>query len=523
VTRNTETTDALVVNLSSNDPGEAAVASTVTIPAGQAAADFIITGATDGVVDGDQTATITASATDYVSGSDSITVLDADVATLTLTIDAAEVAEDGVVTASVSRNTDTSTALTVGLVSSDVGEAVVSSSVVIPVGATSVSFMVSGVTDGVVDGTQLVTVTASASSFLDSSDQIDVLDIDSEQTDILYFSRKNNGSVVGLTFQNEDIVAYDGTDFRVVFDGTPWVSGSTLDAFRILENGEILMSFRTAGSVTGGSLSFDDSDIVKFVPDTQSWEIYLDGSDVGLSSNGEDIDSISFAPDGRLVVSTSGSSSANGVSSRDEDLIVFNATSFGDNTSGSFEMYFDGSDVGLDTSSGEDIDAVSVTDDGAIYMSTVGNFSVSGISGADEDVFVFDPASLGSGTAGSFRTDLFFNGSDFGFANDMGGLQVVTPAEGGGGAAGDALMVISYEVESIAAEVSDAKASNATEVSSTAEVMGPLTQAQWEFMVAGEMVDWSGQMEQVSPASDESSENETQLFCLDSVFADWGI
>ena len=105
----------------------------------------------------------------------------------------------------------------------------------------------------------------------------------------------------------------------------------------------------------------------------------------------------------------------------------------------------------------------------------------------------------------------------------MGGLQVVTPAEGGGGAAGDALMVISYEVESIAAEVSDAKASNATEVSSTAEVMGPLTQAQWEFMVAGEMVDWSGQMEQVSPASDESSENETQLFCLDSVFADWGI
>jgi hypothetical protein len=275
------------------------------------------------------------------------------------------------------------------------------------------------------------------------------------------------------------------------------------------------MSFTSAGSITGGSLSFDDSDIVKFTPDTQSWELYFDGSDVGLSSNGEDIDAISFAPDGRLVISTSGSSSANGVNSRDEDLIVFNDSSFGVNTVGSFEMYFDGSDVGLSTSSSEDVDAVSVTSDGAIYMSTTGNFSVSGISGADEDVFTFDPASLGSGTAGSFRTDLFFDGSDFGFGNDMGGLQVVdtvgvagaAPAAGAGEgeAAGDALMVIS-EVDSIAAET-----------------MGPLTRAQWEFMVSGEMArELSGQTDE-TPVSDESSEKETRLFCLDSVFADWGI
>ena len=69
--------------------------------------------------------------------------------------------------------------------------------------------------------------------------------------------------------------------------------------------------------------------------------MFFDGSDVGFTSNGEDIDSISFAPDGRLVISTSGSSSVNGVSARDEDLIVFNDDSFGSNTAGSFEMYFD--------------------------------------------------------------------------------------------------------------------------------------------------------------------------------------
>jgi hypothetical protein len=425
-----------------------------------------------------------------------------------------------VVTATVTRNTDTGTALTVDLASTDSQEAYVSPNVVIPTGAASATFDVYGQIDGIVDGTQTVLITANATDFVQGSDSIDVTDIDFEETDLFYFSRKNSGNVDGVLFQNEDIVAYDGNEFRVFFDGTPWVSGYTLDAFYIQDNGDILMSYSVAGSVSGASLSFDDSDIVKFSPSTQTWEMYFDGSDVGLTSNGEDVDSIGFAPDGRLVISTSGSSSTNGLSSRDEDIIVFNQSSLGANTDGSFEMYFDGSDVGLSTSSGEDVDAISITRDGTIYMSTVGSFSVTGISGRDEDVFVFEPSTLGSSTSGTFRPELYFDGSAYGFGNDVGGLQVANPpgsgsgnvaaAPGPGSGVPDGLMVLmDWEPE--------------VPVSAPAEVVGPLTFAQWKSLANSESALETVTAIKQPTSNDKVSEEETLLMCLDEVLAEWGI
>ncbi|MAI31796.1 MAG: hypothetical protein CMM07_09010, partial [Rhodopirellula sp.] len=478
---------------------------------------FTITGVEDGFVDGSQAVTITGTAAGFEAGTAGVAVLDVDTPTLTLEIAATEVAEDEVVTATVFRNTDTGSDLLVTLFSSDSGEAAVAQDVVIQSGSLSAVFNVAGQLDGEVDGTQTVTVTANADGFVPATDSIDVTDIDAELNDLFYFSRKNNGTVAGVLFQNEDIVAYNGSEFRVFFDGTPWASGLTLDAFYIQENGDILMSYSVAGTITGGLLSFDDSDILRFSPSTQAWDLYFDGSDVGLSSNGEDVDAIGFAPDGRLVISTSGSSSVNGVSSRDEDMIVFNQTSLGVNTAGSFEMYFDGSDVGLSTSSGEDVDAVSITSDGTIYMSTVGNFSVTGTSGADEDVFVFEPAVLGASTSGTFRPGLYFDGSAYGFGNDVGGLQVADPpangtndsgeaAPGLGGAAPDGLMVI-MDVEPL-------------------EVLGPMTLKQWQALTSSVFV--------LAPLSDapeivvqekveQTSGEATHLMCLDEVFSEWGI
>ncbi|MCP4943971.1 MAG: hypothetical protein GY924_18595, partial [Planctomycetaceae bacterium] len=519
ITRNTGNSGALVVNLASSDADEAAVSSSVTIPEGQSSVDFAISGVADGLVDGSQSATITGTATGFESGTGSVTVLNVDSPTLKLSIAETEVAEDGSVTATVSRNTDSGSSLLVSLFSSDSGEAVVAQDVVIPSGSLSASFSVSGQLDGEVDGTQTVTVTATAVGFADGSDSIDVTDVDSEINDLFYFSRKNNGTVDGVLFQNEDIVAYNGSEFRVFFDGTPWASGLTLDAFYIQDDGDILMSYSVAGSITGGSLSFDDSDIVRFSPATQTWALYFDGSDVGLSSNGEDVDSIGFAPDGRLVISTSGSTFANGVSARDEDMIVFNQTSLGANTAGSFEMYFDGSDVGLSTSSSEDVDAISITSDGTIYMSTVGNFSVTGTSGADEDVFAFEPANLGASTSGTFRPGLYFDGSAYGFGNDVGGLQVANPPASGSGAAAavpglgaaapDGLMII-MDFEPVV----------------PMEVLGPMTFAQWQSLGSSELVlaPMSEVPEMVDQnKADKTSDDDLHVMCLDEAFSEWGI
>ncbi|MFH1980584.1 MAG: CARDB domain-containing protein, partial [Pseudomonadota bacterium] len=66
----------LVVNLTSDDTSEITVPDTVTIPAGQTSAAFSLTIIDDAQVDGDQTVTVTASAAGWVSGSDTIVVVD---------------------------------------------------------------------------------------------------------------------------------------------------------------------------------------------------------------------------------------------------------------------------------------------------------------------------------------------------------------------------------------------------------------------------------------------------------------
>lgn len=71
ITRNTDTTDPLVVNLSSSDTTEATIQSTATIPAGQASVTVPLDAVDDAIIDGTQTVTITAS-TDPISGTDPI-------------------------------------------------------------------------------------------------------------------------------------------------------------------------------------------------------------------------------------------------------------------------------------------------------------------------------------------------------------------------------------------------------------------------------------------------------------------
>ena len=216
---------------------------------------------------------------------------------------------------------------------------------------------------------------------------------------------------------NEDIIAFDGTNFSLYFDGSDvGLAGLRLDAFAIVGANEVLLSFTVAGSVPGISETVDDSDIVKFTgtlgPETAgTFEMYFDGSDVGLTKSGEDVDAIELLPDGTLLISTIGSFSANGLSGLDEDVIAFTPTSLAEDTAGSFDLYFDGSDVSLG-SGREDVDGLAVDSEGQIYLSTVGNFSVSALSGTSEDVFVFTPSS------GAYGSTLFFDGSLYGLGSN---------------------------------------------------------------------------------------------------------
>lgn len=172
-----------------------------------------------------------------------------------------------------------------------------------------------------------------------------------------------------------------------------------------------------------GGVSFGDDDSLAYNTVTGTWSMYFDGSDVGLSTNDEDIDALGFSTDGKLLISTLGSASVIGISAADEDLVTFAASSLGSTTSGTWSFFFDGSDVGLSSSSeniaGAWIDPAS----GDIYLTTVGSFSVPGASGDSADIFICTPSSLGTIISCTFT--MYWDGS----AHDFGG-EIMDAFEG---------------------------------------------------------------------------------------------
>ena len=241
----------------------------------------------------------------------------------------------------------------------------------------------------------------------------------------LYISLTGNQTVGGIASADEDILKFDGQNWSLFFDGSDVGVGSPdLFAFSLLDADTILMSF--GSNVTVNGISATPQDVLRFdatllgSTTAGTWSLYFDGSDVGLDSSSESIDSLTLLPDGRLLFSTTGNPTVTGLSGlADEDILAFTPASLGNNTGGTWAQYFDGSDVGLSTSSGEDVDALDVAA-GNIYLSTLDNFSVTGISGADEDVFICTPTSLGADTACTYSSTLYFDGSTWGLAgNDV--------------------------------------------------------------------------------------------------------
>ncbi|MFN2165687.1 MAG: hypothetical protein ACK2U9_05460, partial [Anaerolineae bacterium] len=244
--------------------------------------------------------------------------------------------------------------------------------------------------------------------------------------EILYLSSTTGGTAGGVSFKDEDIVSYDtGTGtWNLFLDGSDLgLGGTDLSGFSLRPDGSILMSFST-GATLDGLGTVDDSDVVRFYPaslgssTSGTFQWYFDGSDVGLSRNGEDLDAVSFAPDGQLLFSTTGSVSVPGVSAADEDILAFTPTSLGTGTSGTWELYFDGSDVGLSDSPSEDLAGAWIEPgSGHIYLTAGGTFAVPGVSGDGADIFICEPTSLGANTACSFS--MYWDGSTHGFAGEV--------------------------------------------------------------------------------------------------------
>jgi len=249
---------------------------------------------------------------------------------------------------------------------------------------------------------------------------------------LLYLGSSTSGTAGGVSFADEDILIKNQSTgaWSLYIDGSDiGLSSYDVDAFDLQADGSLLVSFDVAFTLSGFA-AVDDSDILRFVPSSTgpttagTWQWYFDGSDVGLSTSDEDVDAFHVLPDGRLLISTLGSVSVTGASGADEDLLVFTPTGLGSTTSGTWAMYFDGSDVGLSTTSNEDINGAWVDAAGKIYLTTVGSFSVTGVTGDGSDIFVCTPRSLGSATSCTWA--MYWDGSSNGFyGEDTDSLGIV--------------------------------------------------------------------------------------------------
>ena len=235
--------------------------------------------------------------------------------------------------------------------------------------------------------------------FAQFADQTIALDPANLATQTVFFSTTAQTTLPDVGVVNdEDIVSFDPTSgvFAMVFDGSDvGLAGADIDALSFVDADTILMSFDSARTVPGIPGTVDDSDIVQFDATTLgattagAFSAFFDGSLVGLTAASEDIDALELLADGSLLISTIDNPSVAGVAGdTEQDLLQFTPNVAGVYSAGTWSMYFDGSDVGL--GSGSEIVKGAFVDGPDLFLTTNGNFSVAGLTGADEDIFSCD-------------------------------------------------------------------------------------------------------------------------------------
>lgn len=232
----------------------------------------------------------------------------------------------------------------------------------------------------------------------------------STTSQVLYISASSGGTVDGVAFADEDVLAFNPGNNRwsMLIDGSDiGLAGTDIDGFEWRTDGSQLMSFNTPITLPDIPSTVDDSDIVRFIP-TQlgantsgRFELFFDGSDVGLDNENEDIDAIGFTATGRLVISTLGQARVPGATgegiAENEDLLLFNETQFGEATSGTWELFIDSSLQRLGDDPAEDISALWFQPNGEnLVFGTGAPFEMTLVSFGDgADLFnceVFRPA-----------------------------------------------------------------------------------------------------------------------------------
>ncbi|MEZ4519265.1 MAG: hypothetical protein R3C44_21395 [Chloroflexota bacterium] len=225
----------------------------------------------------------------------------------------------------------------------------------------------------------------------------------------MWISAAVNGLGGNATIKQQDIAmrADQSGKWQLVFDASDVGIVKNLNAIERMSDGSILMSLIAAQNVPGVGKVMPQ-DIIRFIPTSLgsstagTFEMYLDGSDVGLTTSGEKIDAIVIKPDpddlNPLAISTTGSGavprqSGGTLKFKDEDLINFVGTSYGTNSAGKWRMNVDGSatkGMGVEDINSATYVKIPVSRNSRLLMTFTNAFKINGISGGPKDVFDFE-------------------------------------------------------------------------------------------------------------------------------------
>lgn len=175
----------------------------------------------------------------------------------------------------------------------------------------------------------------------------------------IILSTKDTATLGGLTFDEYDLAKYDpATDTALqYFDGASLLNKQeNINAVSILPNGHLILSFDK--DVTIGGLDVTKGDLADYDPLSDVATLLFDGN---LFSKKEDIDAVHVYENGLILMSTKGDATLGGLNFSPDDLALYDPVA--DNAT----LFFDGA---VEFSANKNIDAVHILNNGNIVLST---------------------------------------------------------------------------------------------------------------------------------------------------------
>ena len=241
-----------------------------------------------------------------------------------------------------------------------------------------------------------------------------------------YASFTGSGTVGGVPFVPADILRFDSnTGWSMFFDASDVGITKNVSAFEIQNDGSILLALGAKQTVAGAGTVLSQ-DILRFAPTSTgnntggTFTMWVDGSNVGLTTTGEKIDSLGLTADGRIAVGVMGAvtvagSNGTALKAQDEDALGFNRSN------ATWTNFFDGTPIpGL---KGEDVNAIWVNPaTGELYITIIGAFNLGGVAGDGRDIVKLTP---NAGMTGGYAVSLVYDGSTQGLTTNIDALEMI--------------------------------------------------------------------------------------------------